>query len=41
MTYAITMLELSDAQLGALAFAAPFLALCVTFGLGAVIWGTK
>ena len=39
MTYAIAMLELSDAQLGAIAFADPFLALCVTFGLGTIIWG--
>lgn len=41
MTYMLQILtaDLSDAQLGTLAFAFSFLALCVTFGLGSILWG--
>ena len=37
MTHAITMLELSDAQLGAIAFAAPFLALAFVWAGGSLL----
>lgn len=37
MSYAITMLELSDAQLGTLAFAFPFLALAFVWAGGSLL----
>ena len=41
MTYAIQLLteDMTGAQLATLALAAPFLALCITFGLGSILWG--